>query len=254
MDLKWRRPVGIRTQLLLTLALATIAVFALPKLLAHAPEPIGSRSSLFIEGLITTIRLTAVAGAFGLFFGFLMGIGLIARSVFINAPLAVLGIVLRGTPLLVQILFAYYALPALFPSLSLNEFQAGALALGFNMAAYNAEVVRAGILALPHGQWEASLSLGLSKLQMMWSVLLPQAFRISLPPLLNNLIALLKDSSLASSIALYELSLAGNRISSETFEPVPVLVTTAVLYLFVTSLLAAFVQPLERYVQKGTRR
>lgn len=201
-----------------------------------------------------TIKLTALSGAAGLVIGFLSGISLTSSPQFIRVPLQFFGILIRGTPLLVQILFAYYALPALVPSLSLSEFQAAALALAANVGAYNSEVVRAGILSLPLGQWEAAMSLGLSRTQMMTYVLLPQAIRVSLPPLLNNAIALLKDSSLASSIALYELSLAGNRISSETFEPVPVLLTVAALYLLITSALAALTQPLEQYTRKGTLR
>ena len=121
--------------------------------------------------------------------------------------------------------------------LRLDEFYACIIALALNAGAYNAEIFRAGILAVPKGQSEASFSLGLSRFQAMRWIVLPQAVRIVIPPLVNNVVALLKDSSLASSIGLLELTLSGNRISSETFQPAPVLITVAAIYLVLTTYL-----------------
>jgi polar amino acid transport system permease protein len=109
------------------------------------------------------------------------------------------------------------------------------LALTVNVGCYNAEVIRAGIEAVPKGQTEAALSLGLSRFLTMRFIVIPQAFRIVVPPLINNIVALLKDSSLVSAIGLLDLTLAGNRISSETFLPVPVLTTVALIYLALTT-------------------
>ena len=127
------------------------------------------------------------------------------------------------------------------------------IALALNVGAYNAEVIRAGILAIPRGQTEAARSLGLSGAQTMRTVVLPQALRIVVPPLVNNLVALLKDSSLASSIALLELTLAGQRVSSESFLPIPVLTTVAVVSLALTSVMTNFTDQLERRVKIATR-
>jgi polar amino acid transport system permease protein len=215
-------------------------------LLAWAPEPIGSRSAMFVEGALLTLQLTAVATVLGLVVGLLMGLAKLSTKPWVRWPAEAYVWLLRGTPLLVQILFIYYALPALVPSLQLGEFAAAALGLGFNVGAYNAEVIRAGIAAIPNGQREAARSLGLSHFQSMSFVILPQAVRIVTPPLVNNIVALLKDSSLASSIGLLELTLAGNRISSETFLPVPVLTTVALLYLLQTTAITGLASLLER--------
>lgn len=219
---------------------------ALGFLLGLAPEPIGSRSSLFVDGAKTTLQLTLWSGLAGLVVGIVLALAKLSKNKFLQFPSDFLIWLLRGTPLLVQILFAYYALPALVPALRLDEFSACVIALALNVGAYNAEVIRAGIQAIHKGQTEASLSLGFSKFQTLRYIILPQALVIVVPPLVNNLVALLKDSSLASVIGLLELSLAGNRISAETFLPVPVLTTIAIVYLTLTSAVTVFTHFLER--------
>ena len=99
--------------------------------------------------------------------------------------------IMRGTPLLLQVLFVFFALPELVPALKLDEFTAAALALGLNVGAYNAEPIHAGLLAVPKGQLEAARSLGLSRCYTFIDVTFPQAFKISLPPLVNNIVSLL---------------------------------------------------------------
>lgn len=214
--------------------------------LRRVPEPIGSRADLFIDGAETTLYLTIGAGLMGLLVGLLAGLGKLSSWSWARLISSAFIWLIRGTPLLVQILFAYYAIPALLPWLQINEFSAALLALSLNVGAYNAEVIRAGILAVPKGQTEAARSLGLSQTKTMRWIVMPQAIQIVTPPLINNMVALLKDSSLASSIGLLELSLAGNRVSSETFLPVPVLTTTAVLYLFYTTVITALADFLEK--------
>jgi polar amino acid transport system permease protein len=216
--------------------------------LRYLPEPIGSRADLFSEGAQTTLWLTVTSGGIGLVLGILAGLAKVQKNWLFRAPTELYIWAVRGTPLLVQILFVYYAVPALLPWLRLNEFYAAMTALALNVGAYNAEVVRAGIIAIPKGQKEASLSLGLSSFKTMRWVILPQAIRIVLPPLVNNIVALLKDSSLASAIGLLELSLAGNRISSETFRPVPVLTTVAIVYLALTTALSILTHFLDRHL------
>jgi polar amino acid transport system permease protein len=237
----------------LFLGLCAIGVWGFFKVLSYVlgylPDPIGPRAELFDEGAQTTLLLTVTSGAIGLALGILAGLTKLSKNWLLRGPTEAYVWVMRGTPLLVQILFVYYAIPAIFPWLRLNEFYAAMAALALNVGAYNAEVVRAGVIAIPRGQREAALSLGLSNFKTMRWVILPQAIRVVLPPLINNMVALLKDSSLASAIGLLELSLAGNRISSETFRPVPVLTTVAVVYLALTTALTIMTHFLERHLQ-----
>ncbi len=205
--------------------------------LAWVPEPIGPAAQQFAEGTRVTVQLTLVSGLVGVAFGVLAALGKLssfgpfrwAASFYIWA--------IRGTPLLVQVLFVFLALPMMVPSLQLSDFNSAALALAFNVGAYNAEAIRAGIQAIPKGQTEASRSLGLSPLQTFRDVVFPQSFKIALPPLVNNIVALLKDSSLAYVIGVVELSNIGNRVQAATFQPVPVFVATASIYLMLTSVL-----------------
>lgn len=206
--------------------------------LPYAPEPVGSRANIFIVGTKITIMLSLMSGVIGLVIGIIVALGKLSSNVILHNCSSIFVWLLRGTPLLTQILFVYYILPIWLPGLKLNEFNSALIALSFNVAAYNAEVVRAGIIAIPKGQFEAGLSLGLSRYRIMLSIIFPQAFRICIPALINNFIALIKDSSLASSIGLLELSLAGTRISSETFNPLPVLTTVTIIYLAITSLVS----------------
>lgn len=223
----------------------------------YLPEPIGSRADLFAEGAAMTLRLTLWSGVLGLFLGVFLGMGKLSKVWVIRQLCVFLVWIVRGTPLMVQILFVYYALPELLKMLhiplSLDEFQSGMVALALNVGAYNAEVIRAGILAVPRGQTEAAQSLGLSSTQTMQQVVLPQALKMVIPPLVNNGVGLLKDTSLVSSIALLELSLVGTRISSETFQPVPVLTTVASVYLLLTTVMTFFTNILERRLRVDKR-
>ncbi len=213
------------------------------------PEPIGSRADLFTDGARQTLLLTIGAGFIGIFFGIGGGLAKLSSNFILRSAASGYIWLVRGTPLLVQILFVYYALPALIPSLKFNEFSAALLALALNVGAYNAEAIRAGILAVPRGQTEAARSLGLSRFKTLRWIILPQALRIVIPPLVNNIVALLKDSSLASSIGLLELTLAGNRITSETFRPVPVLLTVAAVYLILTTTMTIVVHAVEKQLR-----
>ena len=231
--------------------------YVITLILRQMPDPIGPRADLFVEGARVTLQLTVVSGLIGLLVGVLAGIMRTSALWIVRAPASLFIWLIRGTPLLVQILFVYNALPLILQGigidLELNEFWSAVIALSLNVGAYNAEVVRAGILAIPRGQTEAARSLGLSGAQTMRTVVLPQAMRVVVPPLVNNLVALLKDSSLASSIALLELTLAGNRVSSETFQPIPVLTTVACVYLALTTVMTLFTDQLEKRVKIATR-
>jgi polar amino acid transport system permease protein len=214
--------------------------------MAHAPEPIGSSAQAFAEGTRVTVMLTLVAGLAGIAIGVLAALGRTSRVAPLRWAASFYIWVIRGTPLLVQILFVFLALPALVPFLQLSDFASACVALAFNAGAYNAEAIRSGLLAVPRGQIEAARSLGLTRWYTFFDVTFPQAFKVSLPPLVNNTVALLKDSSLAYAIGVVELTNIGNRIQAATFQPVPTLVTTAVIYLVLTTVLTQISGAVER--------
>jgi polar amino acid transport system permease protein len=194
-------------------------------------------------GLWTTIWLSAVSSLFALFIGLVTGLARISKN-FTVRGLAVLYVeCIRGTPLLVQIFIAYFFLGTVF-NLSRNVCGVGALALF--AGAYVAEIVRAGIQAIPKGQTEAARSLGMSMAQTMWDVILPQAFKRILPPLSGQFISLIKDSSLVSVIAITDLTKSGREIITSTFATFEVWIVVAAMYLLVTSVLSQLVFYMER--------
>ncbi|MFH1137183.1 MAG: amino acid ABC transporter permease [Pseudomonadota bacterium] len=136
---------------------------------------------------------------------------------------------IRSTPLLAQLYFLYFGLPSL--GLRLSEETTGVLALTLNSGAYMAEIIRAGVQAIPHGQVEAGMSSGLTYLQRLRYIIMPQALGITIPPLLGQAIVLVKDSSLLSLISIMELTRAGQIMTSERFMPAEGFLTTAVFYL-----------------------
>ena len=214
--------------------------------LSWAPEPIGNNAQLFAEGTRITVLLTAVAALAGVLMGVLAALGKTSRAAPLRWIASAYIWVIRGTPLLVQVLFVYFALPVLIPALQLGDFTSACVALSLNVGAYNAEAIRAGLLAVPKGQVEAARSLGLSPWFTFIDVTFPQAFKISLPPLVNNIVALLKDSSLAYAIGVVELTNVGNRIQAATFQPLPILLTSASIYLLLTTVLTQISNAVER--------
>lgn len=235
---------------------ATVAMLVVLWLLAIpvslAPAPIGNNAQYFAEGSRTTVLLTVISGVAGVFMGIVAALGKMARHPLLRWIASAYIWVIRGTPLLVQVMFVYFALPVLLPSLQMSDFMSACVALSFNVGAYNAEAIRAGLLAVPKGQIEAARALGLSSLHTFVDITFPQAFKISLPPLVNNMVALLKDSSLAYAIGVVELTNVGSRIQAATFQPVPVLATTATLYLVLTTVMTQFANAVEhRYDFEG---
>jgi polar amino acid transport system permease protein len=233
-----------------TMAAAGVVLLLLLWLLAiplsWAPEPIGNNAQFFAEGTRVTVLLTAVAAVAGVLIGVLAALGKTSAWPPLRWVASAYIWVIRGTPLLVQVLFVYFALPVLIPALKLSDFNSACVALSLNVGAYNAEAIRSGLLAVPKGQVEAARSLGLSPWFTFIDVTFPQAFKISLPPLVNNIVALLKDSSLAYAIGVVELTNVGNRIQAATFQPLPVLLTSATIYLLLTTVLTQISNAVER--------
>jgi len=204
--------------------------------LSWAPEPIGPNAADFAEGTRVTVQLTLVAGLAGVLIGFLAAMGKLSKVAALRWLAGVYIWVMRGTPLLVQVLFVYFALPSLVPSLQLSDFTSACVALALNVGAYNAEAIRSGLLAVHKGQMEAAKSLGMSNWHTFIDVTFPQAMKVALPSLVNNVVSLLKDSSLAYTVGVVELTNVGNRIQSATFQPIATLSTVAITYLLLTTL------------------
>lgn len=242
---RWSRSQRSNATLVAALVLMALVLSLLGRLLSFFPEPIGSNAALFAEGAITTLELTLVAGVAGLILGTAAALARTSRLAWLRWIASLYIWAIRGTPLLVQILFVYFALPVLVPWLNLPDFAAAVVALGLNVGAYNAEAIRAGLLAVPRGQTEAARALGLSRTHVFFDVVFPQAFKIALPPLVSNFVALLKDSSLAYAIGVVELTNVGNRIQSATFQPVATLTTVAITYLILTTLVTQVTHGIE---------
>jgi polar amino acid transport system permease protein len=242
----WTRQARTSATMIAAALLMMLILWLLAIPLALAPEPIGNNAQYFAEGTRVTVLLTLVAGLAGIALGLLAALGKLSRVAPLRWIASAYVWVMRGTPLLVQVLFVYFALPVLVPALSLSDFTCACVALALNVGAYNAEAIRAGLLAVPKGQIEAARSLGLNRWYTFIDVTFPQAFKISLPPLVNNIVALLKDSSLAYAIGVVELTNVGNRIQAATFQPIPTLLTTATIYLVLTTVMTQFSNAVER--------
>lgn len=194
-------------------------------------------------GLWMTLKISAVALVFSMLLGLVAGLGRVARNPAVYGLATTYVELIRGTPLLVQIFIFYFFVGTV---LRLSAFTAGVSALAVFTGAYVAEIIRAGIEAVPRGQMEAARSLGMSVPQAMRHVVLPQAFKKTLPPLAGQFINLIKDSSLVSVMALTDLTKAGREVVSSTFSPFEVWFTVALMYLLLTGTLSWFVRRLEQ--------
>lgn len=206
---------------------------------AHTSEPaakdIFERYLSFMpmigEAALTTIEISVLSMILAILLGLLIAL----TRVYAPPPFNVLAIMfielIRGTPLLIQLFFIFYALPAI--GLKLSPFIAAIVGLGLNYAAYEAEVYRAGLFSVPRGQMEAAMSLGMTKSQALWHVILPQASRLVLPPITNDFISLLKDSSLVSVITLVELTKLYNMLALTYYDFIGTGILIAAVYLII---------------------
>jgi polar amino acid transport system permease protein len=223
-----------------------------------------------LEGLVVTLELTVIAMAIGIVLGVVLAIMRLSPNPLISGSSWVYIWFFRGTPVLVQLLF-WYNVAALYPKLALGipfgpafvhpdvnvlitSFRAAVLGLGLNEGAYMAEIVRAGIISVDEGQSDAAKSLGMTRLQTMRKIVLPQAMRVIIPPTGNETISMLKTTSLASVIALAELTYTVQLIYSVNFKPIPLLIVASIWYLVCTSVLYVGQYYLERYYGRGATR
>ncbi len=219
----------------------------------------GDRWKYIPKGLLNTIIITVFAGMIGILIGFMIANIRVAYdrndesgpgTKIANFLVKIYLTIFRGTPMMVQLLIMYYVI---FSNVKLNAVIVAILAFGLNSGAYVAEAMRSGIISIPTGQFEAGRSLGFNYSQTMKYVIMPQAVKNALPAMLNEFIALLKESSIVGYIGLMDLTKAGDIIRSGTYSAFLPLITVAVIYLVIVMIMTAFVGRLERRLHKDGR-
>lgn len=220
-----------------------------------------------LMGVLNTIILTVLAMIIGILLGIVVAVGRLSDNVIVSKAAWFYAWFFRGTPLLVQLLFWFF-LSALVPRMALGvpmgpelfsidtnnlitPFMAAMLGLGLNEAAYMSEIVRSGISSVTPGQTEAAKSIGMTRLQTMRRVVLPQAMRIIIPPTGNETIGMLKQTSLVLVIGYSELLTSASLIYSRTYQTIPLLIVAAIWYLFITAVLSVAQYFLERRYGRG---
>ncbi len=179
-------------------------------------------------GLAVTMPLALVSFAIGLFLAVAAALMRISGSRVLSGIARVYISAIRGTPLLVQIFIVFYGLPQV--GVRIEEFPAAIIALSLNVGGYAAEVIRAAILSVPKGQWEAAFTVGLSRATALRRIILPQAARVSVPPLSNTFISLVKDTSLVATITVTELFRVAQNIAAFSYEFMIIYIEAAVIY------------------------
>lgn len=212
-------------------------------------------SSWWLTGLRNTLLITVLA----LCIGVVLGSVAIIRSTYeqtgklkvLNAICKVYLSVIRGTPTMVQVLIFNFVI---FASIAVNEVIVGGVAFGINSGAYVAEIVRSGIMSIDKGQMEAGRSLGLSSGQTMKLIIMPQAFKNVLPALINEMIVLLKETSIIGYIGMTDITKAATLVQSRTYEAFVPLIAAAVFYWVLVTILTYFMGKLERRLRKSDRK
>jgi His/Glu/Gln/Arg/opine family amino acid ABC transporter permease subunit len=199
-----------------------------------------------LRGAVYTVQVSVLAIVFGLVLGWLFGLAAVSGVAALRAVTGCYVQFIRGTPLLVQIFLIYFGLPVL--GLNLPAYWCGVIALGLNSGGFQAEIVRAGIESIDRGQTEAARSIGMSRFQTLVFILVPQTIRRVIPPLTNELITLVKSSSLLSAIAALELTHAGQLIIARTFAPFEIYAAVALIYLVMVNVLSRASALLEKRV------
>lgn len=199
---------------------------------------------LLLSGVLYTLGYTVLCIVLGLLFGLIAGIGQLSPSRWINSPLKAYVELFRCTPVLIQLIWFYYALPSLL-GIEMSASTAAILALSLYGGAFYSEIIRGGIISIDPGQTEAARALGMTKYQIMHRVVLPQALRRMTPPLLNQSIMQLKNTSLVSVLALPDLVYQGQLIVHETYRPLETYTLIALIYLVILLPTTTLVKRLE---------
>lgn len=223
-----------------------------------------------MQGLSVSLGLTVVAMLIGVVLGLLLGVARMSQDVLASSLSGLFVWFFRGTPLLVQLIF-WYNLSTLFPEISIaipfgptlvswetnsviTPMTAAIVGLALNEAAYMAEIIRGGLLSVDRGQSETAEAFGMTKARALWRIIIPQAMRSIVPPTGNQLISMIKATSLVSVIAMADLLYSVQSIYNRTFEIVPMLMVAVIWYLLITSVLNIGQGYIERYYGRGDRR
>lgn len=205
-----------------------------------------------LYGAVISVELTFCVMVIGLIFGLIIALMRLSRLRILRILSTVYVEAIRGTPCLLQLFYIYFVLPAF--GIRFDPFMAGVIGLAVNYSAYLSEVYRAGILAVPRGQLEASQALGMSRRLMMRLIILPQAIRVVVPPLGNYFISLFKDTSLVSIVTVKELMFTGQIIAATNFQYFTIFTIIGVIYLSLSYPASLLVGYLERRMKVGYRR
>ncbi|AAK81258.1 cystine transport system permease protein [Clostridium acetobutylicum] len=207
---------------------------------------------LLTAGLKFTVPLTLISFILGLLLALVTALARISNI----KPLELLArfyvSIIRGTPLLVQLFIIFFGLPTV--GVTIKPLTAAIIGFTLSVGAYNSEVIRAAILSIPKGQWEAASSIGMTYTQSLVRVVLPQAARVSVPPLANSFISLVKDTSLAATITVAEMFQVAQRITATTYEPLWMYIEAAFIYYIFCSLLTLIQHYLEKKLARYTTR
>ncbi|MQB40583.1 amino acid ABC transporter permease [Rhizobium sp. ICMP 5592] len=198
-----------------------------------------------LKGLVVTLELTIAANVIGLAFGFVLALLIMNRIAVIRLPAMLFVEFFRCTPAIVQIVWFFYCVPMLF-NLFLGSMTMGILALGLNLMAFNAEAYRGAIQAVPREQLDAGIALGLNPLQRILYIVLPTAFRASIPVLLTNGIVIFQQSALVAIVAVQDLMYQGKSLATETYRPIETFTVVALIYFAVSFPVTQLVGFLER--------
>lgn len=197
------------------------------------------------EGLFVTVQLTVAANAIGLTLGFVLALLVMSRWAAIRLPVMIFIEFFRCTPAIIQIVWFFYCVPMLF-NVFLGSVTMGVLALGLNLAAFNAEAYRAAIQAVPKEQLDAGVALGLTPLQRVLHIVLPTAVRNSIPVLLTNGIGIFQQSALVAIVAVQDLMYQGKTLATQTYRPIETFTIVALVYFAVSFPVSQIVGYLER--------
>ncbi len=225
-------------------AIATVASLAIVR-----PDPYFRILTFVPDGILVTFKVTVGAILLALVLGLFTGLGRLAKNRIINGTASLYVEVIRGIPLLVQIFYIYYALGRI---VHIPDLYSAVIAMAICYGAYMGEIFRAGIQSIPRGQMEAARSLGMTQSQAMRHVIIPQAIRVVLPPIGNEFIALLKDSSLVSILAVSDLLRRGREFASETFSYFETYTVVALIYLVLTLFFSKLIGLMEERIGAGT--
>jgi len=209
----------------------------------------GLTAGPLLQGLLVTFRITGISLVLAFAVGLVTVLMRLSDSFSARAVARAYLELIRNTPLLIQLFFLYFVIS---PIVGINAFFSAVIALSLFEGAYLSEIFRSGIESIPRGQWEASLSSGLSVFEAYRFVILPQAVRAILPPLTGQAISLIKDSALVSTIAIYDLTMQGQAIVAETFLVFEIWLTVAAVYLVITMSLSALVHEMEAKFKRYT--